>query len=281
MFDTVLLRSFVTVAQEGSFTRAAARLHLTQSAISAHLRRLEQQAGKALLARTTRSVSLTPDGEMLLGYARAILSLNRDAQTRLHRTPADGSLRIGMSEDFAHVRVMERLHGFGLRHPELAFEVTIGIPGLLLQAMDRGELDVVLGGRCRDDRAGRELWREPLVWAAADWLAVDAALPVPLAVFPEPCPYREAALAALAQAGVESRIAVVCASSNGLVAAVRAGLAIAPMPASRIEAGLRSVEPPSGLPALPDVEFALFGGTSANANALVEELSAEAKRDLA
>ena len=76
MFDTVLLRSFVAVVQEGGFTHAAARLNLTQSAVSAHLRRLEKQTGRDLLARTTRSVTLTADGELLLGYARAILALN-------------------------------------------------------------------------------------------------------------------------------------------------------------------------------------------------------------
>jgi hypothetical protein len=64
MFDTVLLRSFVAVVQEGGFTHAAARLNLTQSAVSAHLRRLEKQTGCDLLARTTRSVTLTADGEL-------------------------------------------------------------------------------------------------------------------------------------------------------------------------------------------------------------------------
>src|SRR5579864_8502430 len=85
MFDTVLLRSFVAVVQEGGFTHAAARLNLTQSAVSAHVRRLEKQTGRELLARTTRSVTLTADGELLLGYARAILALNRDARAQMLR----------------------------------------------------------------------------------------------------------------------------------------------------------------------------------------------------
>lgn len=278
MFDTVLLRSFVTVAQEGSFTRAAARLHLTQSAISAHLRRLEDQAGKTLFVRTTRSTALTPDGELLLGYARAILALNRDARARLRRSSSDGTVRMGMSEDFAHARIMERLHTFGLRNPEVALDITIGVPGTLLQAMDRGELDFVLGGRCHDDRPGRPLWREPLVWAAAEWMNVDVSLPLPLAVFPEPCPYREAALAALAHAGIDSRIALVCPSSGGVLAAVRAGLAIAPMLASRLDSGLQALGADSRLPALPSVEFTLFGGSPITA--LVEELCGAAQRDL-
>ena len=90
MFDTVLLRSFVAVVQEGGFTLAAARLNLTQSAVSAHLRRLEKQTGRDLLARTTRSVTLTADGELLLGYARAILhsTMMRRRSFRAHRARA-------------------------------------------------------------------------------------------------------------------------------------------------------------------------------------------------
>ena len=83
MFDTVLLRSLLAVADSGGFTRAAERLHLTQSAISAHIRRLESEAGQKLLERTTRSVSLTPAGARLAGYARTILALHDDARASL------------------------------------------------------------------------------------------------------------------------------------------------------------------------------------------------------
>jgi DNA-binding transcriptional LysR family regulator len=275
VFDTVLLRSFVTVAQESSFTRAATRLNLTQSAVSAHLRRLEEQAGAPLVTRTTRALALTPDGEVLLGYARAILALNRDAHARLKRSAQAGLVRIGLSDDFAQPKVMQRLHAFGLRHPGLAVHVSVGIPGTLLQAMDRGELDLVMAGRCHDERAGRMLWREPLVWAAAPWMTIDASLPVPLVVFPEPCPYRDAALAALAHAGVDYRIAVVCPSSGGVHAAVQAGLGVTPMPKSRIDGSVAAMEGDSAqLPALPAVEFALFatGGPSALADELCEAI---------
>lgn len=278
MFDTVLLRSFVVVAQEGSFTRAATRLHLTQSAVSAHLRRLEEQAGAPLVTRTTRSLALTPDGEVLLGYARAILALNRDARARLDHSSNEGVVRIGLSDDFAQPRVMQRLHAFGLRHPGLTVDLTVGIPGTLLHAMDRGQLDFVIAGRCHDERPGRALWLEPLVWAAAPWLTIDRALPLPLAVFPEPCPYREAALAALAHAGIDYRIAVVCPSSGGVHAAVQAGLGVTPMPESRLDGSLAAVADSAGLPTLPEVEFALFG--THRPPPLIDELCEAARRDL-
>lgn len=265
MFDTVLLRSFVAVVQEGGFTHAAARLNLTQSAVSAHLRRLEKQTGRDLLARTTRSVTLTADGELLLGYARAILALNHDARAQLLRGPSEGTIRVGLSEDLANVRLMNVMQAFAVRYPRIAFSVRVGIPADLLHAMDQGEFDVVIGGRCHDTRPGRVLWREPLVWAGAEWVSLTPGAPVPLALLPEPCPYREAALAALARAGVDYRIALVCASGAGLCAAAQAGFAVTPIVQSQLVRGLHVIAPDAGLPALPDVEFTMFTASGASA----------------
>jgi DNA-binding transcriptional LysR family regulator len=109
-------------------------------------------------------------------------------------------------------------------------------------------------------------------------MTLDAALPLPLVVFPEPCPYRDAALAALAHAGVDYRIAVVCPSSGGVHAAVQAGLGVTPMPRSRIDGAVAIVPDSMGLPTLPDVEFALFG--TASPAELADELCEAVQRDL-
>jgi DNA-binding transcriptional LysR family regulator len=71
--DPRLLRGFVTVAEELHFTRAAVRLHVAQQALSRDVRRLERELGAELFVRTTRQVTLTPDGERLLPYARRVL----------------------------------------------------------------------------------------------------------------------------------------------------------------------------------------------------------------
>ncbi|KVV53030.1 LysR family transcriptional regulator [Burkholderia territorii] len=271
MFDTVLLRSFVAVVQEGGFTHAAARLNLTQSAVSAHLRRLEKQVGRDLLVRTTRSVTLTMDGELLLGYARAILALNQDARAQLMREPSAGTIRVGMSEDLANARLMHVMQAFAVRYPRIAFSIRVGIPGELLQALDRGELDVVIGGRCHDGPTGRVLWREPLVWAGAEHAPLTPGVPVPIALLPEPCPYREASLAALARAGVDYRIVLVCPSGAGLCAAAHAGFAVTPIVHTQLAHGLRAIPADAGLPPLPDVEFTMFAAPGAPAR-IVDEL---------
>ncbi len=101
MFDTDLLKSFVAVAENGGFTKAAKVLNSTQSTISAQIQRLESDAERPLFVRSTRSVRLTSAGEMLLGYAQTILRLNEDARLRLSGARHAGRLRVGAGEDLA------------------------------------------------------------------------------------------------------------------------------------------------------------------------------------
>ena len=258
MFDTLLLKTFVTVVDEDGFSRAAQKLHLTQSAVSGHVRRLEEQLGKPLLTRTTRSQQLTADGERLVAYARTILALNRDAWTDLTRTPFHGRLRIGLSEDFVESRLLRTVQDFAAQYPGMEIEVQVNIPGSLLALMKQGQLDVVIGSLCETSEAGLLLWQEPLVWAWSAQPVTRLPTPLPLALFPAPCPYREAALTRLAQAGIAQRTAMLCSSTAGLRAAALAGFAIAPMPLSQLGQGLAVIGAEQGLPALPDAQCRLF-----------------------
>jgi DNA-binding transcriptional LysR family regulator len=268
MFDPLLLRSFITIVEEGGFTRAANRLHLTQSAVSGHLRKLEDEIGKPLLLRTTRSLELTSDGEILIGYAKAILRLNQDAKGQLSRPAFAGVIRIGICEDFAQAAVLRLLQDFMAKHPAVQISVHVGIPGMLLPGMEHGDIDIVIGPQCEARTGGRLLWREPLVWATADRAAVQLPALVPMAFFPEPCPYREAALAILANAGIAHRTAMLCSSAASLHAAVVTGFAVTPLPLSQLTAGMRILE--VGLPKLPDVQFMLFIGATVRQPAIIE-----------
>nr|WP_314641811.1 LysR substrate-binding domain-containing protein [uncultured Pseudomonas sp.] len=264
MFDTLLLKTFVTVVDEDGFSRAAQKLHLTQSAVSGHVRRLEEQIGKPLLTRTTRSQQLTADGERLVAYARTILALNRDAWTDLTRTPFHGRLRIGLSEDFVESRLLRTVQDFAAQYPGMEIEVQVNIPGSLLTLMKQGQLDVVIGSLCETSEAGLLLWQEPLVWAWSAQPVTRLPTPLPLALFPAPCPYREVALTRLAQAGIAQRTAMLCSSTAGLRAAALAGFAIAPMPLSQLGQGLAVIGAEQGLPALPDAQCRLFASPEAD-----------------
>jgi len=255
VFETDLLRSFVTVAEAGGFTRAAEVLHSTQTTVSAQIRRLEAQAEQALFVRTTRSVTLTPAGETLLGYARTILHLNDDARARLSGASYCGELRIGASEDLANDWLPRTLQRYARQHPALRLELEIGIGPRLFQMLDDRKLDLVVGGHCHGDKLGRRLWQEPLVWAFAEHGELRE--PLPLAFFPEPCPYREAALLALAKVHRKWRIACISPSLAGVRAIALAGLAATPMPQSAICPGLRILGRQDGLPSLPYVEYVI------------------------
>lgn len=258
VFDTVLLRSLLAVADSGGFTRAAERLHLTQSAISAHIRRLESEAGQKLLERTTRSVSLTPAGARLAGYARTILALHDDARASLGvGRRVSGTVLVGLSEEMVKAPVIDCLRRFSVAHPDTELVLKVGLTGELLPLVQSGGLDFVLGSRCNGDEPGEVLWSEPLVWARGPLalLADDESTAVPLAVFSDQCPYRAAAIEALARAGRQWRIVCQSPSAGGLMTAVSGGFGVTPVTRmAALAAGL--LEVPT-LPPLPHAQFVL------------------------
>jgi len=255
MFDTGLLRSFVAVAESGGFTNAAKLLNSTQSTVSAQIQRLEEEAGRSLFVRSTRSVELTSAGETLLGYARTILRLNEDARLRLSGVRHSGRVRVGANEDLTDSWLPKVLHRFGRQYPEVEVELEIGIGPRLFEKVETQELDLAVGGLCTGQGEGRRLWSEPLVWALSASVQIPGVLP--LAFFPEPCPYREAALRALAGSQKQWRIVSTSSSLAGVRAAAMAGLALTPLPLQTIRPGLRVLGKKDKMPKLPEVEYVL------------------------
>jgi len=255
MFDTDLLHTFVAVAESGGFTNAARLLNSTQSTVSAQIQRLETEAGRSLFVRSTRSVQLTSAGETLLGYARTILRLNEDARLRLSGVRHAGRVRVGASEDLADSWLPKVLHQFGRQYPELEVELEIGLGPRLFEMVESQELDLAVGGLCNGLGEGRRLWGEPLVWAFSASVKVPSVLP--LAFFPEPCPYREAALRALAGSQKQWRIVSRSSSLAGVRAAAMAGLAVTPIPMQSVKPGLCVLGKKYKMPELPEVEFVL------------------------
>src|SRR6266496_3455282 len=149
MFDTDLLSSFVAVAESGGFTNAARLLNSTQSTVSAQIQRLEEEAGRLLFVRSTRSVQLTDDGEILLGYARTILRLNEDARLRLSGVQHAGRIRLGANEDLAESWLPQILSRFGHQYPEVELELEIGIGPKLFEMVVSQELDLAIGSFCK------------------------------------------------------------------------------------------------------------------------------------
>ncbi|NWD03930.1 LysR substrate-binding domain-containing protein [Pseudomonas gingeri] len=278
--DIALLRTFLTVVDTNSFASAADLLALTPSAVSGHIKRLEDDVAVKLLSRTTRRLSLTAEGEILYTYARNILSLEREVRAKLRGAHIQGRIRVGSSEDFAGTWLAAVLQSFNRSHPRASIELKVGITADLVQQRQLGQLDVVFGKQCsRVDEGGELLWEEPLVWAYAAKMPLDSAVPLPLAVFPEPCVYREAAIQALALAATPWRLAFESSSMAGCIAAALAGFAVTPIARSQLREGLRELGPAEGLPTLAKARFHAFSDRSDTAiNALIESVQEIGRR---
>ena len=181
-----LLRSFLAVAEGGSFTGAAQRLGVRQSTVSQHVARLERALGRPLLARDTHHVALTPDGQSLMGFARGVV----EAHERLHAFFSAGGLRgrirLGASEDYTFSALAQVLARFAARHSSVDLQLTVGLSRVLYQGYDAGELDVIFGKRRAGDPRGLLAWREQLAWIGRPGYMPDPAVPLPLVLYPPP-----------------------------------------------------------------------------------------------
>ena len=167
MFDPDLFRTLVAVAETGSFTRAARRVHLTQATVSQQVRRMEEQVGRVLFTRTTHAVALTTDGEIMLGYARAILRTADDARRHFARRQLAATVRLGVSEDYALCCLPRALEAFQRVHPQVQVHVELGLSTDLFQRLGDGNFDLVLAKTLVRRGHGQFVLREPLVWVGA------------------------------------------------------------------------------------------------------------------
>ncbi|MFD1554723.1 LysR family transcriptional regulator [Paraburkholderia silviterrae] len=255
MLNPVWLKSFATVAACHSFTEAARQLGLTQSSVSEHIRRLEQEVGRRLFVRDTHSLAITADGEAMLAHAGAILQAINRAESQFRAPRLKGRVRLGSSDDVALGPLPAVLTAFRNAHPDVELEITIGMTGHLYELLDEGAIDLMIGKRRLGDRRGVALFTGRLEWLARTGTMVDLGQPLPLILVAEPSVTRAVVLDALAQ--TDFRWQIVCTSSShaGCVAAARGGFGITVRPQYLAARGLAPPVNVASLPVLPDVEF--------------------------
>lgn len=265
--DIDLLRTFVVIATEGNFTRAAERLMRQQSTVSLQLKRLEETLGHRLIDRTPRSVELTAEGEAVLAHAQRMLDLNDEVVAMTHEPQMHGLVRLGTPEHFATHHLPDILARFIQAYPTVELEVTCDLTLNLLRDFRRNKFEIILIKRERASGTdGIRVWREPLVWVTGPHDYVGSAAPLPLVVSPEPCVYRKRATEALTRARRAWRIAYTCGSLAGAIAAVRAGLGVGVLPKHMVPHGLHVVDG-GPLPDLKDTEVAMLSATKLSAPA--------------
>ena len=223
---TEVLRSFVAIADTGSFTQAADRVFRTQSAVSQQVTKLEQSFGKQLFSRQGRSVRLTADGDSLLGYARRILKLHDEAVSVISEPDVEGHVKFGIPDDYAIKYLPPILTTFAKACPRVELEILCAPTTELIKLKGAGCPDVSLVTCYISNLETEIVRREATIWTTSARHFSHEQDPVPLALFEEGCRVRQAALESLDRVGRSYRMAYSSPSHTGLICAVQAGLAV-------------------------------------------------------
>lgn len=264
MFEPAQLRSFLAVAETLSFTKAAERLGLAQPTVRQHVRKLEAAAKRGLIARDTREVRLTDNGDAMAGFARTILSAH-DAATRYFAGSAmRGRLRFGTADDLAITGLPRILRDFRQVYPQINLELTVGQSDQLYRRLNAGQLDLVFVKWVAGDQEGTPVQHDSFAWVGLEQTDLEPGHPVPLISYPAPSLSRKLAIDALEAHGRTWRITCTTRQISGVLAAVRAGIGVAVMPSSLVPEDLKIITRRFDLPPVGDVDFTLLRNPLAN-----------------
>jgi DNA-binding transcriptional LysR family regulator len=254
--DPELLKAFVAVADHRSFTRAAAQLNRTQSAVSMQIKRLEIRLEVTLFHRTKANVELSPAGEGLLGYARRILSLNDEAVARLREHKVEGVVRLGVMDDYGTSILPPRLAGFLAGYPLIQVQMESGLTSTMPARLGKA-FDLVIAMHPAGHREGEFLRHERAIWATSAHHGVEEQDPLPVALYPQGCLFRKWAMESLDTAKRRWRLAFVSPSPAAAESIAAQGLAVTVLKAGTFPAKLRRLSDRDGMPQLPAAEIRL------------------------
>ncbi|MCB1446075.1 MAG: LysR family transcriptional regulator [Rhizobiaceae bacterium] len=232
MLDPRLLRAFTAIVDAGSFTLAADRLHMTQSTISQQLARLEDAVGSVLVERSARPVVPTVAGERLLGYARRLLALQREAEAALGDPAGTASIRIGVPEDIIDAAMARTFSDFARRHREIRLDVTAGLSRDLMRRYRGGEFDIAVVKQDEPGADCRAAFPEPLAWFQGVEAPEDWPDPLPLVAFRPGGLYRETMFDRIEREERRWYVVFAASSLHNVLMAVEAGLGLSLLPVS-------------------------------------------------
>lgn len=258
--DMTTLRSFLAVAEHGGVTRAAVALNLTQSAVSMQLKRLEELLGLELLDRSNRRVSLTASGEQLLGYARRIIHLNDEVVGRLTDQVYEGEIVLGVPHDIVYPVIPRVLQLFNASFPRVNVNLRSSSTVKLREALQRGEVDLILTTEEGVGEGGETLTEMPLRWSGAIGGQAWKKRPLRLA-FCNVCIFRPIVLRKLEEAGIDWEMAVDSEDDRAVEALVSADLAVGALLEDSIPPHLEPINPGKALPDLGSQKINLYGAS--------------------
>ncbi len=262
LLELDVLRTFVAIADTGSFSTAASIVFRTPSAVSMQIKKLEETLGRPMFFRDARSVSLTTDGTMLLSYARRLLALNREAVSQFVTPEISGVVRFGSPDDVGERILPLVLKRFAKTHPSIAVDVVIDQSSNLIKRFEEKRLDITLL-TCQKGRTppGSEIvLTEQLVWAGAKGGTAHLQCPLPVSLWEEGCAWRAGAVEGLQTIKRDFRVAYMSAHTAGQRAAILSDLAIAPLPKSFVGDDMVILGEEDGLPPIGDYMLAMMVG---------------------
>jgi DNA-binding transcriptional LysR family regulator len=260
--ESELLRGFLAVAEAGSFSRGAERMHRSQSAASLQIKRLEDLLGHAVFERHARGVTLTPAGERLRPLAQRVVDLLDGSIGALRAAGLAGSVRIGIPDEFGDTILPQIVARFAREHPQVALAVTCGFSAGFPRALRNDGLDLAVHAAETAPPRARVLLKERMLWVGSRFHAAHEQDPLPLALFDRACWWRDRALAALEAAGRRYRVVYTSESVAGVAAAIGAGVAVGVLGESALAGGLAPLPEADGFPAMPDSLLVLERGRS-------------------
>jgi len=275
LLDVDQLRTFIAIAETGSFTKAAEVVNKTQSAVSMQMKRLEERLERAIFLRDGRASKLTEDGQRLLDYARRIVKLNVETIAAFSDAQLSGRVRLGVPDDYADRYLPEIMARFSRAYPSVELTV-ICEPSLeLLERIDANQLDLAIVTNCESKRASETFRRERLLWVASNRHPTHTEQPVPLALGRPSCSWRRAAIDKMEAIGRPYRVLYSSSNAGAVAAAVLSGLAVSVLAESGLRPGMRVLTAGDGFPELPACHVGLVRNaheTSALADALAEHI---------
>lgn len=249
-------RTFLSIVELNSFTRAAEKVHRTQSAISMQMKKLEELTGKPLFEKKGKKHLLTNHGEVLLSYAKKMLELNDEFFMISNEIKIKGTIRIGLHLDFSASDLPKALYRFNKAYPQILLDLKIEPTDVLQQEMISGKLDMIiyLSNEINQELDCINLGNFPLKWFYAPEhasIVKNRLSPLPLVVLGPNCKMRQIASFSLNNAEITWRIAFSSSNLSAMWGAVSAGIGISARTEIGLPAPLVPVPPSYGLPKLP------------------------------
>jgi DNA-binding transcriptional LysR family regulator len=255
------LKCFLAVVDKGSLSGAAPELNRSQSAVSMQLKKLEEALQCELIQRSNRQIQLSPQGELLLGYARRMMNLHNEVQMAFHNEELSGRIKLGVPDDYASKYLTPVLRKFAVLHHKVEIELNCEQSTALIPRVESGDLDLALVSR-ENSRQGTLLFHEPLVWVGSTQFEAWKSNPLQIAVYEDASLAKRSAIQSLALQGKSYRVVYNSSSLAGQIAAVESGLAVAVFTRCSVPSHLKILGAEHGLGPLKPMQVAIYRSKS-------------------